>query len=250
MKEDFKYSFSDRSDYLDQIIYSSDSKLEVLKKIGVKNPYGGGWYRLLNDYISKYKIDISNINKKKWIKNINTTIKKHYSHEEIFCVNGKSWIAKRKFKKLVEHKCVICGLDSWQGKKISLHVDHINGISYDHRLENLRLLCPNCHSQTNTYCSMNIKKCPKMCFVCKINSCKSKYSKFCSKDCYKKHRITNNLSRPKTRKVVWPTKLELEELLKINSLEAIGRKYGVSGNAVKKWSKSYGIYKLSGNSRN
>ena len=39
-----------------------------------------------------------------------------------------------------------------------LQLDHINGINTDHRLENLRLLCPNCHSQTPTYCGVNVKK--------------------------------------------------------------------------------------------
>lgn len=52
-------------------------------------------------------------------------------------------------------KCAICGLRGWLGKKISLHLDHINGINNDHRLENLRLLCPNCHSQTSTYAGKN-----------------------------------------------------------------------------------------------
>jgi hypothetical protein len=50
-----------------------------------------------------------------------------------------------------ENRCEICGINEWQGKKISLHLDHINGNNSDHRLENLRILCPNCHSQTPTY---------------------------------------------------------------------------------------------------
>ena len=50
------------------------------------------------------------------------------------------------------HKCVECGLkDSWQNKPINLELDHINGIRSDNRLENLRFLCPNCHSQTKNF---------------------------------------------------------------------------------------------------
>ena len=51
-----------------------------------------------------------------------------------------------------DYKCEDCGLDSWRGKEIKLQVDHINGIHHDNRPENLRFLCPNCHSQTDTFC--------------------------------------------------------------------------------------------------
>lgn len=56
---------------------------------------------------------------------------------------------------LIPYKCAICGTVEWQGKTLSLELDHINGINNDNRLENLRFLCPNCHSQTTTYGSRN-----------------------------------------------------------------------------------------------
>ena len=56
---------------------------------------------------------------------------------------------------LIEYKCGICKIDSWNDQKLSLHLDHINGKNGDHRLENLRWLCPNCHSQTSTYVGRN-----------------------------------------------------------------------------------------------
>lgn len=56
---------------------------------------------------------------------------------------------------LVPYRCAICGCTEWQGKTLSLELDHINGINNDNRLENLRFLCPNCHSQTATYGSRN-----------------------------------------------------------------------------------------------
>lgn len=56
---------------------------------------------------------------------------------------------------LIPYKCAICGCTEWQGKTLSLELDHINGINNDNRLENLRFLCPNCHSQTSTYGSRN-----------------------------------------------------------------------------------------------
>lgn len=56
---------------------------------------------------------------------------------------------------LLESVCAECGLSRWRGEPITLHLDHVNGVRNDHRLTNLRLLCPNCHSQTDTYCGRN-----------------------------------------------------------------------------------------------
>lgn len=57
-----------------------------------------------------------------------------------------------------KRQCEICNLANiWNGKNIEHHLDHINGNSRDHRLENLRILCPNCHSQTDSYCGKNKK---------------------------------------------------------------------------------------------
>ena len=71
--------------------------------------------------------------------------------------------------------CVGCqGLDVWQGKPLVLHLDHINGIHDDNRLTNLRLLCPNCHSQTDTYTGRNKPKAtPKRCIDCDVKIHKS-----------------------------------------------------------------------------
>ena len=54
-----------------------------------------------------------------------------------------------------EHRCEICGLSEWNGKPIPLQLDHIDGNSHNHLFENLRMICPNCHAQTETYCGKN-----------------------------------------------------------------------------------------------
>ncbi|MBV9926015.1 MAG: HNH endonuclease [Acidobacteria bacterium] len=58
---------------------------------------------------------------------------------------------------LLEARCdeEDCGLTDWKGRPIALQLDHINGDKFDHRIENLRLLCPNCHSQTDTFAGRN-----------------------------------------------------------------------------------------------
>jgi hypothetical protein len=56
-----------------------------------------------------------------------------------------------------ENKCENCGLDSWNGQSINCELDHKDGNRSNHKIENLRILCPNCHSQTETFRAKNIK---------------------------------------------------------------------------------------------
>lgn len=84
-----------------------------------------------------------------------------YSLEELLVKNGpyigSSRLKKRLLKaELLEYKCDVCGnTGEWQGKELSLQLHHINGDHNDNRLENLILLCPNCHSQTDNFTSKN-----------------------------------------------------------------------------------------------
>jgi predicted RNA-binding Zn-ribbon protein involved in translation (DUF1610 family) len=66
-------------------------------------------------------------------------------------------LKQKLLKKGTPYKCVECGISEWQGQKLSLHLDHINGNNTDNDDYNLRFLCPNCHSLTHTYCGKNNK---------------------------------------------------------------------------------------------
>lgn len=57
-----------------------------------------------------------------------------------------------------EAKCECCGIEEWNGQKAPLEIDHINGVNNDNSLDNLRILCPNCHAQTETYRGKNVRK--------------------------------------------------------------------------------------------
>jgi hypothetical protein len=67
-------------------------------------------------------------------------------------------LKKRLLKEgLKENKCDICGITEWNNKELSMQLDHIDGDSHNHKFDNLRMVCPNCHSQTHTYCGKNKK---------------------------------------------------------------------------------------------
>lgn len=95
-----------------------------------------------------------------FVKGLKSKYHLKYSIDEILVENSTYMniaLLKEKLIKLglLEYKCHICGINTWNNKKISLHLDHINGKHDDHRIENLRFLCPNCHSQTSTYAGKN-----------------------------------------------------------------------------------------------
>jgi 5-methylcytosine-specific restriction endonuclease McrA len=88
---------------------------------------------------------------------------KKYELDDI--LNGKhpQYPTSKLSKRLVsegykEYKCELCGIVEWNGNSISLELNHIDGDSSNHSLDNLELICPNCHSQTDTYRSKNVLK--------------------------------------------------------------------------------------------
>lgn len=83
-----------------------------------------------------------------------------FSNEEVFIENStypRKDIKRRILKyDLIKYSCVLCNNDGeWNNSKLVLQLDHINGVNNDHRIENLRFLCPNCHTQQTTYAAKN-----------------------------------------------------------------------------------------------
>jgi Zn finger protein HypA/HybF involved in hydrogenase expression len=134
-------------------------------------------------------------------------------------------------EKLIQYKCECCGIGpEWNGKILTLRLDHKNGKRNDHRLENLRFLCPNCDSQSETYGGRNVKWSKKVycCKECGINILKG--SKRCP-EC-------EQIRRMKCKR---PPKEELERIVWKKPLRVIAKQFGVSDKAVAKWCKKSGI---------
>ena len=119
----------------------------------------GGNYRQMHNTILKYKINISHFTGQGW--NINLGFKPFIEKplNEILVKDSTYQSHKLKRRLLSEgiktHICESCGLSEWQGKLIPLELHHNNGNNRDNRLENLTLLCPNCHALTDHYRGKN-----------------------------------------------------------------------------------------------
>lgn len=130
---------------------------------------------------------------------------------------------------ILENKCALCGIDPmWNGKPLSLRLDHINGIHVDNRIANLRLICPNCDSQLDTYCGRNRVKNRKVRKNCK--DCGKKLSGHNGVRC----RSCNSKQQPKKTKITWPQDVELLRMVKVQNNVQVAKKLGVSEMAVRK----------------
>lgn len=132
------------------IINRSKSISEAIHNLGLTS-INGGTYKIIRKYIKKYNLDVTHfdtIYKRKKTKTLeellieNSPYKYNARIKELLYSNG-----------IKERKCEECGQDeNWRGKRMSLILDHINGVNNDYRLENIRILCPNCNSTTETFC--------------------------------------------------------------------------------------------------
>ena len=110
----------------------------------------GNAYKLLKEQLTEFGIEVTFDTSKTESKGKKRPIE-YYLRENVDC-DSKN-LKRRLIKEgLKEDKCEMCGIgNEWNGKPLTLQLDHINGDHSDNRLENLRILCPNCHSQTSTW---------------------------------------------------------------------------------------------------
>lgn len=237
MKKRTSLVWSIPAEEFQNLLNTSNSFVDILIKIGL-DPYNGN-HKTLNHRIKEEGFDISILEqnrKKNQEQHMKSLLEKRtYSLENILVEN--STLDRKNLKtKILEHnllsyECCICkNKGEWLGKSISLQLDHINGINNDNRIENLRFLCPNCHSQTDTYCGKHRKK------LYKCLECNSIINKGCTR-CTKCASKINGINQRKFE----VSKEELENLVSQYPMTQIGKMFGVSDNAIRKRCKTLGI---------
>lgn len=215
---------------LQQYINESNSMKELQCKLGYSK--NGNSSSTIRRYCEQHNISLEHLNQMH-----KTPVKRN--EENVFIKNStasqatlRRWYLKGNY---TEYKCAICGQEPfWNGKELTLTLDHINGENTDNELQNLRWVCPNCDRQLETFCSKNIKT---------KNTSKINYCEICgeiitlgAKKCPKCYGLSQRI-------VDRPSKEELFNILSQNkgNFTQTGKIFNVSDNTIRKWCKAYNL---------
>lgn len=208
---------------LEEYVKTSNSLTEVIEKYGIV-PRGGN-FKTIKYYINLYNISVDHFNPLKKRQGL----KKITKINDLLKINTKiksSGLKDRLYKYgLKQRLCELCGQgEDWKGNKMSLILDHINGVHTDNRIENLRIVCPNCNATLPTHCGKN----------------KIKDTSFASK--FKKIKKDSQSHLDKLRSKGIDLEILKEEVWKIPSIK-LAKKYNCSDRYIGKICKRYNITK-------
>lgn len=160
----FRASGRGRASYspaqLKDAVKASRSVRQTLIALGLR-PEGGN-YKSVQGAIERLQLDTSHFTGQGWRKDSTRPITPPRPLSEVLVRNSDfntSHVRKRLLREcMIDQQCDVCGIREWMGQPLTIELHHINGIRNDHRLENIRMLCPNCHSQTSTYRGRNRRR--------------------------------------------------------------------------------------------
>lgn len=212
---------------LTEVVRKSKTTTEVLAHFGLCNI--GGNYRTLRKRLDYEGIDYSHLPKGSghngiWLNREKRPLTEYLVKNTVF---KKTRLLRNRLvaEGLMKEECVLCGQGSqWNGKALRLQLDHINGDRCDNRLENLRLLCPNCHSQTPTFAGRSLRV---------MTPCSQ-----CGKGVGRKSKTCRACHGLKRRRTDRPPLAILQAQTEKLGFVGTGKLYGVSDNAIRKWMRS------------
>lgn len=211
---------------------SSTSISQVLEKLGYAQ--GGGSYGTIRKAAEELQLDSSHMLGQGHMKGKVAANAKPLS--ELLVKGSKAGKLKnRLFKEgIFERKCSVCSIVEWNGKPTPLELDHIDGDNRNNELQNLRIICPNCHAQTDTYKGKNIAK-RKLPTAKKQSNSLPVFCLDCSKEISNKGAVRCvSCSGSNHSKIEWPDLAELQAAVADYGYSQVGRNLGVSDNAIRK----------------
>lgn len=241
-------------------VKKSHSYSETCRNLGVSCK--GHSLKIIKNKIINLGLDTTHFTGQRWNKGLtsydNPSIKRRDISEVLTdkFPYSSHYIRKRLLREHIkECKCECCQRTEWLGIPIPLELHHINGNHYDNRLENLLILCPNCHALTDSH--TNIEEIRKLINSQQINGKEKQDELIKIYNKKLKEKEENKLKQRQVKKKIKKVKQVnvkerdsgkrpdiitlLKDIKEINAFTKIGKKYGVSDNAVRKWCKTYGI---------
>jgi HNH endonuclease len=227
---------------LKELVNSCSSYTDCVIKLGL-SPRCSGNYQTIKKYIKKYNIDISHFTGGNY--KLNNIPKNKVDLRDILVKDSfftRSHLKERLYKEgLKKKECEICGMgENWFNESKIVHIlDHINGDPYDNRIENLRIVCPNCNSTLDTNNGRNkVKKIydPE---TGKYKSEKTHKKCNCGKIILKESKMCSKCNGERQRKIERPNYETLKKDIETLGYKGAGKKYGLTDNGIRKWLKNY-----------
>ena len=221
-------------------VAESSSHAQVLRSLDLC-PTGGNT-ALLKRWLAQWNISTDHFEARAF-RSLNQTAK---PLEEIL-VEGSSYArGNLKIRLYAEGiktpTCEMCGQgERWNGRTMGLILDHVNGVRDDNRLHNLRIVCPNCAATLDTHCGRKnrLERPERTCLRCdKPFRARYPQQRYCSRACGVRY-ARKGKPNPALRRIERPPHEQLLEEIATTSYTAVGRKYGVSDNAIRKWVRQY-----------